>query len=94
MASTGVNILRWSALGAGVLYGVYHQAKLSTAAKVTAIDREYEHKQKLIQQAKAEYAKSKLPAGAKTADGGIITDPNDSRFDLEAYLNVVAAENK
>ncbi|KAG9234360.1 putative ATP synthase subunit E, mitochondrial [Amylocarpus encephaloides] len=94
MASTGVNVLRWSALGAGVLYGVYHQASLSTAAKLAAIDRKYQHKQHLIDQAKAEYAKSKLPASAKTSGGDVIRDPEDSKFDLEAYLNVVAAENK
>lgn len=62
-------ILRWSSLGAGVLYGVYHQASLSTAAKLAAIDRQYEHKQKLIDQAKAEYTKSKLPESAKTSEG-------------------------
>ncbi|CAG8982511.1 hypothetical protein HYALB_00002291 [Hymenoscyphus albidus] len=94
MASTGINILRWSSLGAGVFYGVYHQASLSTAAKLAAIDREYKHKQKLIDQAKAEYTKKNLPAGAKTGEGDIIRDPEDSRFDLEALLNAVAAETK
>ncbi|KAH8781803.1 putative ATP synthase subunit E, mitochondrial [Hyaloscypha finlandica] len=93
MASTGVNVLRYSALGAGIFYGMYHQAKLSSAAKLAAINREYEHKQQLIEKAKAEYSKSKSPASAKTESGGIIRDPNDSRFDLEAYLNVVDAEN-
>jgi ATP synthase E chain len=120
---------------------MYHQAKLSSAAKLAAINREYEHKQQLIEKAKAEYSKSKLPASAKTEGGGstfvlrfvistlpscgiaattglnllencvsswldcshswniangiqiVIRDPNDSKFDLEAYLNVVAAEN-
>ena len=62
-------VLRWSALGAGVFYGMYHQAKLSTAAKLSAINREYEHKQSLIAQAKAEYSKKNLPASAKTASG-------------------------
>ncbi|EHK98811.1 hypothetical protein GLAREA_05704 [Glarea lozoyensis ATCC 20868] len=94
MASTGVNILRWSALGSGILYGVYHQAKLTTAAKLAAIDRQYEHKQKLIEQAKAEYSKSKLPPSSKTSEGDIIRDPENPRFDLEAFLNTVAAENK
>ncbi|KAE9373145.1 putative ATP synthase subunit E, mitochondrial [Stipitochalara longipes BDJ] len=94
MASTGVNVLRYSALGAGIFYGVYHQAKLSSAAKLAAINREYEHKQQLIDRAKAEYSKSKLPASAKTESGGIIRDPNDSRFDLEAYLKVVDAEGQ
>jgi len=41
---------------------MYHQAKLSSAAKLAAINREYEHKQQLIEKAKAEYSKSKSPA--------------------------------
>lgn len=56
--------------GAGIFYGLYHQAKLSSAAKLAAIDREYEHKQKLIEQAKAAYTKKNLPASAKTESGG------------------------
>merc|ERR1712093_679179 len=67
MASTGVNVLRYSALGAGIFYGIYHQAK-------------------------AEFSKKNAPASAKTASGGIISDPNDSRFDLEAYLNDLDAK--
>ena len=49
---------------------MYHQAKLSSAAKLAAINREYEHKQQLIEKAKAEYSKSKLPPSAKKEDGG------------------------
>jgi hypothetical protein len=62
-------VLRYSALGAGIFYGLYHQAKLSTAAKLAAIDREYEHKQSLIEKARAEYAKKKNPASSKTEGG-------------------------
>lgn len=64
-----VQILRWSALGAGVFYGVYHQASLSSSAKLAAVNRQYEHKQKLIDEAKAEYTKKNLPPSAKTAGG-------------------------
>ncbi|KAI9740556.1 MAG: hypothetical protein M1834_005137 [Cirrosporium novae-zelandiae] len=56
------------------------------------IDAEYKRKADLIQQAKAEWTKQQLPPEKKTASGNIITDPNDSRFDLEAYLNQVAAD--
>ncbi|TVY88998.1 ATP synthase subunit e, mitochondrial [Lachnellula willkommii] len=94
MASTGVNIARWSALGAGVFYGFYHQATLSASAKTAAVNREYEHKQQLIQQAKAEFAKKNQPASSKKSEGGVISDPNDSRFDLEAFLNNLTAESK
>ncbi|KAG0647824.1 ATP synthase subunit [Hyphodiscus hymeniophilus] len=94
MASTGVNVLRWSALGAGVFYGLYHQASLSTAAKLAAVDRDYKHKQDLIEQAKAEYTKRNLPPSQKTTGGDIIRDPEDKNFDLEAFLNAVSAEQQ
>jgi len=94
MASTGVNVLRYSALAAGVFYGLFHQASLSASAKLAAANRDYEHKQSLIEKAKAEFTKKSLPADKQTKGGDIIRDPNDSRFDLEAYLNVVAAEAK
>jgi len=44
-------------------------------------------------QAKAEWAK-KHSADKTTASGGLITDPNDSRFDLEAYLQQLAVDDK
>jgi hypothetical protein len=62
-------VLRYSALAAGVLYGLYHQASLSASAKLAAINREYEHKQSLIEKAKAEYSKKNKPAN-KTESGG------------------------
>lgn len=65
-----LQVLRYSALGAGIFYGIYHQAKLSSASKLAAINREYEHKQSLINQAKAEFSKKNAPASAKTASGG------------------------
>ncbi|KAI9831930.1 MAG: hypothetical protein M1819_004652 [Sarea resinae] len=93
--SSGVNVLRYSALITGVLYGVYHQASLSASAKVAQIDREYKHKEALIAQAKEAWVEHQLPPDQKTASGHIISDPNDSRFDLEAWLvSKVAQEAK
>ncbi|KAI1006333.1 hypothetical protein K3495_g1891 [Podosphaera aphanis] len=83
MASTGVNVLRYSALGAGVIYGVWHQSKLSAAARDAAAHQEYKHKQTLIAQAKAEYAKSK---GSASSGGNAVLDLSDPKFDLEAFL--------
>jgi F-type H+-transporting ATP synthase subunit e len=59
--------LRYSALAAGVLYGLYHQATLSASAKLNAINRDYEHKQSLIQKAKAEFSKKN---SGGSGDGG------------------------
>ncbi|KIM97746.1 hypothetical protein OIDMADRAFT_20220 [Oidiodendron maius Zn] len=94
MASKGLNVARYSALGFGIIYGIYHQATLTSSAKLAATKREYDHKQKLIEQAKAEYSKKKLPPSQTMESGGVIRDPEDSRFDLEAYLNAVAEETK
>jgi len=89
-----VNVLRWSALGFGVFYGVYHQASISSREKLNKINAEYKHKEDLIAKAKAEWAKKTAPASAKTSDGGLITDFNDPKFDLEAYLTAKAADEK
>ncbi|KAL2216341.1 ATP synthase E chain-domain-containing protein [Thermoascus aurantiacus ATCC 26904] len=90
--SQGVNVLRYSALVAGLVYGAYHQSSLNAHAKAAEIEREYKRKEALIEQAKAEWRKKNAPPEQKAETGGIITDPEDSRFDLEAYLNWKAAE--
>jgi len=92
MASQGVNVLRYSALVAGLIYGVYHQSSLSAKAKHAEIDREYKRKESLIEQAKAEWKKKTVSMEKKSESGGLITDPEDSRFDLEAFLTNKAAE--
>ncbi|MCJ1363509.1 hypothetical protein MMC16_002616 [Acarospora aff. strigata] len=92
MATSGVNVLRYSALAFGVFYGFYHQRSLSAQLKANEINREFEHKENLIQKAKAEYTKKTMPSQSKTAGGDVITDPNDSNFDLEAYLTMKMAD--
>ncbi|MCJ1306082.1 hypothetical protein MMC08_008900 [Hypocenomyce scalaris] len=92
MTSSGVNVFRYTALLLGVTYGVYHQSVISATAKINEINREYSHKENLIQKAKAEWKKKNMPKESKTEGGGVITDPNDSRFDLEAYLTVKMAD--
>ena len=53
----------------GVFYGFYHQRSINATQRAAAARREYEHKQALIDQAKAEYTKSKLPASATAKTG-------------------------
>ncbi|KAK4193509.1 ATP synthase [Podospora australis] len=84
MASSGVNVLRYSALGLGIFYGFYHQRQIYAADRKIAIQQEYEHKQELINKAKAEYAKSKQPASASSSSTTL--DLNDPKFDLEAVF--------
>ena len=86
-----VNVLRWSALAAGVFYGFSHQRTITVTQKAEHERHEYENKQKLINQAKAEYAKLKNPTPASADDG--TTDPSNPKFDLEKLLLKVAKEN-
>ncbi|KAF2836414.1 hypothetical protein M501DRAFT_996585 [Patellaria atrata CBS 101060] len=90
MASTGVNVLRWSALGLGVFYGIYHQSSIYTKDRVAKSKAEYNHKMELIEKAKAEFTKKNNPSSVKGGD--IITDPEDPNFNLETFLQVKAGE--
>ncbi|KAF3938444.1 hypothetical protein ABW19_dt0202760 [Dactylella cylindrospora] len=61
MATPTVNILRWSFLAFGVLYGFQHQRTLYKQEKDHHAKQEWERKEKLIAEAKEEYKKSLLP---------------------------------
>ena len=63
-------VLRYSALCFGVLYGFYHQRTITSSQRSAAAQHEYEHKQKLIAEAKKAYAKSKQPASASATQSG------------------------
>ncbi|KAF8467765.1 ATP synthase E chain-domain-containing protein [Kalaharituber pfeilii] len=90
MASPAVNVLRYTALGAGIVYGFLHQRTIYNRAEKAKDAAEYAHKEALIRQAKAEWANRHSPKSTS----GVITDPNDSRFDLEAFLKSIEAESK
>ncbi|KAH7634782.1 ATP synthase E chain-domain-containing protein [Sordaria sp. MPI-SDFR-AT-0083] len=94
-------VLRYSALGAGIFYGFTHQRSISAAEKTAAAQREYEHKQELINKAKEAYAKSKQPVSAVSAPSGraqlcleetVNQDPMSPNFDIEAYFSALLAK--
>ncbi|EFQ28860.1 ATP synthase subunit E [Colletotrichum graminicola M1.001] len=69
-SSSGVNVLRYTALGLGVFYGFTHQRSITASQKAAAAQKEYERKEKLIEQAKAEFAKKNEPLKSAAADAG------------------------
>lgn len=75
-----VQVLRYSALFAGIFYGVSHQAAISSSAKTAQLDHEYKTKADLIAKAKAAFTKKNLPADKKTESGDRMCSP------LEAVL--------
>jgi F-type H+-transporting ATP synthase subunit e len=69
-----IQVLRYSALVAGLVYGVWHQSSLNSQAKRAEIDREYKHKESLIEQAKAEWKRKTAPPQQKTNGGRTSTE--------------------
>lgn len=63
-----LQVLRWSALGVGVFYGAYHQLSLTAADKAKHKQKEWDHKESLIRQAKQEWAR-KHPAEQPKSGG-------------------------
>ncbi|KAF8532469.1 ATP synthase E chain-domain-containing protein [Trichophaea hybrida] len=87
-SSQVVSVLRYSSLGCGIIYGFYHQGRLSSYSKVHLAQTEWKQKEALITQAKEEWAKVH-PVGVVT----LITDPDDYRFDLEKFLLYMAGQD-
>lgn len=56
-----LQVFRYSALVAGLIYGVCHQSSLTQATKRAEIEHEYARKERLIEQAKAEWKKKTQP---------------------------------
>ncbi|ETN44326.1 uncharacterized protein HMPREF1541_10506 [Cyphellophora europaea CBS 101466] len=91
--SQGVNVLRYSALLVGIFYGFSHQRTLNANTRAAHAQQEYHHKEDLIKQAKKAWAEKQLPPDQRAKGDGVITDPDDKNFDLEAYLKKVEAES-
>ncbi|KAG7665567.1 TIM11 [[Candida] subhashii] len=72
------NVIRWSFLGAGVVYGALHRQTLKSAAEEKSVASKFAQQQKLIDEAKAEYARLNPPKAATPVASGSINweDPN------------------
>ena len=82
LTAARAQVLRYSVLGLGILYGFSHQRTITATQKSAEAQREYQHKQQLINKAKDAYAKSKQPAAASTAaaSGGEFALPRSFSF--------------
>ncbi|KAF3001286.1 hypothetical protein E8E13_004456 [Curvularia kusanoi] len=82
--SVGVNVLRWSALATGLFYGAYTQLSISARERAQAEQKAYSHKESLIRQAKAEWAKQHpqeqpKASGAKSDDLNAVLGITDEK---------------
>ncbi|KAJ6623055.1 ATP synthase E chain-domain-containing protein [Mycena sp. CBHHK59/15] len=83
MGSATVNVVRYTTLVAGVVYGWYHRRTLQVAHDVHKIETATHQREHLIAQAKEAWIKKQQEP--KKSDS-LVTDPEDPRFDLEKLI--------
>lgn len=75
-----VNVFRYSALALGLFFGVRNDLLFKTAASKKEEQNAFDAKLKLVEEAKAEYAKLKAPVNKKVESGSAkevnLEDPN------------------
>ncbi|TFY73030.1 hypothetical protein EWM64_g10982 [Hericium alpestre] len=89
MASTTVNVVRYTALVSGVFYGIVHRRSLQKAHDEDRLSHAIHDREALIEQAKDAWQKKQ--EGDK---GGVVTDPEDPRFDIEKLIAKWESESK
>ncbi|KPV76331.1 uncharacterized protein RHOBADRAFT_42661 [Rhodotorula graminis WP1] len=80
MVSPAVNVLRYTALASGIVYGVVHRKTLQDKFDHDAARKEVQLREHWLQEAK------KAWANRQKGNSGLITDPDAPGFDLEAVL--------
>ncbi|KAF8845994.1 hypothetical protein PAXINDRAFT_124802 [Paxillus involutus ATCC 200175] len=81
MSST-LNVARYTALLSGIFYGIYHRRSLQKAHDQDKEHHAIHQREQLIEQAKAAWRQKK----ESVKGDGVITDPEDPRFDLEKLV--------
>lgn len=71
-----VNVLRYSALGLGLFFGLKNDLGLKNSAAQTAAEEAFQEKVKLVQEARAEYGKLHGSVSQKDVKNINLEDPN------------------
>jgi len=88
MATPTVNVVRYTALFTGVFYGIWHRRTLQKAHDEEKIHHAKHDRQGLVVRAKEAWKKQQ-----EAAKDGVVTDPEDPRFDLEKLLASLEAQS-
>ncbi|THH33171.1 hypothetical protein EUX98_g1020 [Antrodiella citrinella] len=82
MASATTNVVRYTALLSGVFYGISHRRSLQKAHDADKEHHAVHEREHLIAEAKEAWKRKQ----ESSKDGGVVTDPEDPRFDLEKLI--------
>ncbi|CAD6586376.1 MAG: hypothetical protein CYPHOPRED_003527 [Cyphobasidiales sp. Tagirdzhanova-0007] len=95
-----LNVVRYTALVSGLFYGVIHRRSLQKEVDLDKVKAAEHQRESWIQQAKKEYAKKSSGESASPLQkltgigGGLITDPEDPKFDLDKLVTQYEAQGK
>ncbi|KAF5384890.1 hypothetical protein D9615_001101 [Tricholomella constricta] len=81
MVSATVNVVRYTALFTGVVYGFYHRRTLQAQHDQLKVEHALHSRERLIAEAKEAWKRKN-----DAQNSNVITDPEDPRFDLEKVL--------
>ncbi|TBU34407.1 ATP synthase E chain-domain-containing protein [Dichomitus squalens] len=89
MASTTVNVVRYTALLGGVFYGIVHRRSLQKAHDAEVKHHAIHEREHLIEEAKEAWKKKQ-----ESSKGGVVTNPEDPNFDLEKLIAKWESDSK
>ncbi|KAG0146902.1 hypothetical protein CROQUDRAFT_656699 [Cronartium quercuum f. sp. fusiforme G11] len=81
--SVTVNVVRYSALTFGILYGIVHRRSLQTLKNNHQFSEEVHKREAWVDQAKQAWQRRQLQTSNQS---NALTDPDSPLFDLEAFL--------
>ncbi|BGO97076.1 ATP synthase subunit e, mitochondrial [Rhodotorula toruloides] len=81
MVSPAVNVVRYTALASGIVYGIVHRKTLQERFDKSAAEKEVQQRAHWLEEAKKAWEAQKLQGKS-----GVVTDPEAPNFDLEALL--------
>ncbi|OAV90532.1 hypothetical protein PTTG_02612 [Puccinia triticina 1-1 BBBD Race 1] len=87
--SATINVVRYSALASGILYGIVHKQTLKSKYENLHYEEEVHKRENWVKEAKRAWQSRQL-----TNSAGINNDPDSPSFDLEAFLNQLATANQ
>ncbi|KAL1749212.1 hypothetical protein HDZ31DRAFT_27948 [Schizophyllum fasciatum] len=76
-------VVRYTALFSGILYGWYHNRTVQREFKESELQHAVHKREQLVEQAKAEWKRRQTAGSDDAHPPPVVTDPEDPRFDLE-----------
>ncbi|CAI5759626.1 unnamed protein product [Candida verbasci] len=87
-----INVLRYSVLGLGIVYGAFHRYSLESSYEKQEFQKRWANEEKLIRQAKKEYSRINAPPKAKDDNKSGSINWEDPNLDIGKALESIIAK--